>query len=636
MAAKGARVHIYGDWDGAGVKRAQADLSGFQRQAQGFGGAISKSMLGVGAAFGGAFAIGNLVGNAIDFLQDAAKAAVEDQKSVVALSKALDNLGLAHSQPAVEKFIGELQMATGVADDQLRPAYQKLVTATGDVSEAQDLLNLSMDISAATGKDLASVSQAMSRASLGQVSALTRLGIPLDQNIIKSKDFAAAQDVLTQKFGGQAAAAAETYAGKVARLSTAVDEAKETIGYALVGALDDAATSFGGPDGFIPYVEASAEAVATFITGLGVGTQAVIDFLNAATPEESDGGFIQTFLDWAPRVIGMVPGLGQVATVLLAVGGEVFNLGQESIATSEQMTALAESANGGDVAMGKAAIGMGRVATAAYEATVDMEMLKEEVKGFLGLISASQSLDDFRKKLADLDVTLDGNKTSFRGMSDAAKENRDVLREALGDAARIVQSMVDEGKISAGEAEATFAAMRQSIIDGFVNQGFKPEQIRAFLGSQELWTSPFVSTITTAGTAAAEAGYGSGRDAGRNFGRGVAAGIESMSSAVQAEASRLTALANSYRISASVDVPGRAAGGPVSGGSAYIVGERGPELFVPQVSGSIVPNHKMGGGASVNVTVNAGMGTDGYQVGQQVVDAIKKYERVAGPVFAAA
>ena len=86
----------------------------------------------------------------------------------------------------------------------------------------------------------------------------------------------------------------------------------------------------------------------------------------------------------------------------------------------------------------------------------------------------------------------------------------------------------------------------------------------------------------------------------------------------------------------SVRIPGRAVGGPVSGGSPYIVGERGPELFVPGSSGSIIPNNKMGGGARINITVNAGMGANGAQIGEQIVTAIKRYERTSGPVFASA
>jgi TP901 family phage tail tape measure protein len=81
---------------------------------------------------------------------------------------------------------------------------------------------------------------------------------------------------------------------------------------------------------------------------------------------------------------------------------------------------------------------------------------------------------------------------------------------------------------------------------------------------------------------------------------------------------------------------GRATGGSVMGGVGYLVGERGPEIFMPAGSGTIVPNHRLGGGSTVNIVVNAGMGTDGAEVGRKVVDAIKQYERRSGKVFAAA
>jgi hypothetical protein len=88
----------------------------------------------------------------------------------------------------------------------------------------------------------------------------------------------------------------------------------------------------------------------------------------------------------------------------------------------------------------------------------------------------------------------------------------------------------------------------------------------------------------------------------------------------------------------SVGLPGRASGGPVSANTAYVVGERGPEVFVPDVAGTIIPNGPMmsqpggGMGSSINLTVNAGMGTNGAEVGRQIVDALKQYERRNGPV----
>lgn len=92
------------------------------------------------------------------------------------------------------------------------------------------------------------------------------------------------------------------------------------------------------------------------------------------------------------------------------------------------------------------------------------------------------------------------------------------------------------------------------------------------------------------------------------------------------------------RVVSTITAPPRAMGGPVTGGSPYLIGEKGPELFVPDVSGYVVPNNALstntraGLGSTINLTVNAGMGTDGAEVGRQVVDALKRYQRTNGPL----
>lgn len=170
---------------------------------------------------------------------DSVKAAVEDEKSQVALAKALENTTGATQEQirANEKFIRTQQLAFGVADTQLRPAVANLARATGDLKKAQDLTNLSLDISAATGKDLESVSLAIGKAYNGNIGALTRLGVPLDENIKKTKDFNVVQEKLTQLFGGAAAANAQTYAGQLAITSQNVGELKESIGVLLLPAV---------------------------------------------------------------------------------------------------------------------------------------------------------------------------------------------------------------------------------------------------------------------------------------------------------------------------------------------------------------------------------------------------------------
>jgi hypothetical protein len=134
-------------------------------------------------------------------------------------------------------FVDQTQLATGVADTELRSALANLIRFTGDATKAQDLLTLSIDASTATGKDLSAVSTAIGKAYDGNFTALKKLGVPLDDNIIKTKDFEAAQRALNAQFGGAAAANANTFAGRIQILRTRFDEMVESIGYKALPAL---------------------------------------------------------------------------------------------------------------------------------------------------------------------------------------------------------------------------------------------------------------------------------------------------------------------------------------------------------------------------------------------------------------
>lgn len=177
------------------------------------------------------------------FAFDAAKAAAEDEKSQKLLANAIKNSAHATDAQvkATESFITKMQLTYGIADDKLRPAFAKLTRATGDLGESQKLMGLAMDISAGTGKDLETVSFALAKAHEGNMGALTRLGVPLDKNIVKSKDFSAAVTVLSQQFQGSAKTASETFAGKMAIVTQHINESKEQIGYALMPVLQSMA-----------------------------------------------------------------------------------------------------------------------------------------------------------------------------------------------------------------------------------------------------------------------------------------------------------------------------------------------------------------------------------------------------------
>lgn len=176
----------------------------------------------------------------------AVKAAAEDQKSFELLNQALQaNTSATKEQiSAIDDQIGKMSLQVGIADDQLRPAFANLARATGDLTLSQNLLTLATDISAATGKDLESVSIALSKAYGGNVAGLQKLGIPLDENLIKTKDFDGAVQALSATFGGAVNTAANTFEGKLGRLKIALGETVEQAGSFLIPIFTELANLF--------------------------------------------------------------------------------------------------------------------------------------------------------------------------------------------------------------------------------------------------------------------------------------------------------------------------------------------------------------------------------------------------------
>jgi len=215
---------------GQGLMEAEKETKSFSSKVGKYSKAMAKSFAVAGAA-AGAYAIKIGI--------DGVKAAVEDEASQKQLAEALKNTTNATDAQikSTEDYISKQQLAFGVADTKLRPALANLARATGDVGKAQQLTNLAMDISAATGKDLETVSLTLSKAYNGNIGALTKLGIPLDDAIKKSGDFNLVQGELVRLFGGAAKANTETYAGQLAIVTERVGELKESIGVALLPTL---------------------------------------------------------------------------------------------------------------------------------------------------------------------------------------------------------------------------------------------------------------------------------------------------------------------------------------------------------------------------------------------------------------
>jgi hypothetical protein len=224
-------INIGSKLDAKGFKQADTALTKLNKSGQN----LSRTL---GVALGGAAILA--------YAKNAGKAFAEDEKAAASLGRTLENLGLAFGSNAgtINGFISRLERQTGVLDDELRPAMDRFLRATGDVTKSQDLLNLSLDIAAGTGKSVTQVSQSLQKAYLGQTQAIGRLGVGLTKAEITSSSFEEISARLSTLFAGQATTAAEGYAGSLAKLQVAANNAKEIIG----GGLFDAISALGGGD----------------------------------------------------------------------------------------------------------------------------------------------------------------------------------------------------------------------------------------------------------------------------------------------------------------------------------------------------------------------------------------------------
>jgi len=226
---------------------------------------------------------------------DGVKAAIEDEQAQLRLAAALRSAtGATDAQiKATEDFILKTSLATGVADDKLRPAMARLAISTKDTDEAQKLLNLSLDIAKFKNLDLETVANALGRAQDGNTTALGKLGLGLDKTELKTLSFTEVQQKLSDLTGGAAAANAETFQGKIDRLKIGFDEAKESLGVALLPQVEKLITLLN--DKGIP-------ALNGFIAGLTGDESLSAGFTSAEKTGESFGKFID-------RLIGKFQGL---------------------------------------------------------------------------------------------------------------------------------------------------------------------------------------------------------------------------------------------------------------------------------------------------------------------------------------
>lgn len=362
MATGAIIARIITQYSAKGSKQAQKDIAKLGKDFDKFAKRSAKAF-GVAAAASAAFATKIGV--------DAVQAAMSDQKSQALLASTLRNTVGATDEAIAssERYITALQKEVSVADDELRPALATLARATGDVASAQSLLGTALNVSAGTGKDLQTVSLALSKAVNGNLGALTRLGIPLDANTIKSKNFNKALGVLNDTFKDQADVRAKTLEFRLKGLQIAYGEILETLGYALLPVIEQFAGVISTK--VLPQLEAwinankdqLAASLETILTKVPVLINQVFNLFdyiqrNLGTIKLLGAALVSTFA--AAKVYAGVIALSTAVNVLTAAFGR-----QAAAATSAGVATT--FATGGTSALAAAA-GLAAFTTAALVA----------------------------------------------------------------------------------------------------------------------------------------------------------------------------------------------------------------------------------------------------------------------------
>lgn len=620
---------------------------------------------------------------AVAGLGAAVKAAAEDQKAQALLADQLRKTTDATSAQIrqMEEFVDVTQRATGVADDELRPALAVLTRATGDLTQAQELLRLGLDISAGSGKSLEGISLALAKATNGNLGAFTKLGIPLDENIIKTKDFAAAQEVLAKQFGGASTVAANTFSGQMSRLRIVIGEAVESIGYAILendyfqdsiskfpNAVQAAIDAFGKKgikgslDAFVSnmgitgaYVKLFALSVsASFadmankatqsLSLIGLAANLVLGVVNTIAGTElrvSSPGETKKAADDARIAFELQQGIiRNLQTDFDIARNKEAALGAETNRLSDLARSLGVELKGttGAVDEFSGAGGGGKGLTEAEKRAAALrkelgEMLPKALEAAQSeLDSAKKAFDDYAAGIAD---SL--NKLDYGAAYDDAKEGGTSF---LGE----LKKQAEQGQIFAERIQQLVAAgltgpALQQVIDAGAQTGtaIADELLKAnenVLLANKLGTD-LEAAAKAAGQAAAKQFKQEGVNAATELLAGVEATLKSYTIKLTSQklnAKQLQKLKEQFYVDVAFNfqtsgyaIPALAEGGLVTRPTVALIGEAGPELVVPlDRAGS------MGGGDTYQININAAVAD--ARLGGVIVDALRSYNRRTGPI----
>ena len=407
----------------AGMAQAQGGLKGF---AAGMKNLVGPAAIGAGIA---------IAGLATKMAVDGVQAAMANEESLVKLTNTLENLGLAHNTEQIEAYIYQLERSLGVADTELRPAYQKLVVATGNVEDANKALGLALDVSASSGKSLESVTEALSKAFSGQVTGLSRLNLGIDAATLKSGDLNAILDVLATNTAGAAAASADTLTGRMQVLQTAVDNLGEAFGQGLVNSLKKGTEGTGQAVQDMAKLEEGLTEIgeSTGDAALGIAGYIVeLNNINTAVNDAAKGNSIfATALDEALTILNPFSVLTDAASSLMGIFADETDAASDAI---DDSAASAYNAVPGWNAL-STAINTASMRTDEYlqRNGVKLKLIREEN---LGYQDAAARLNNLNNWTATVDTTTK-KLTGSRGAASAA------TKELTKDEKKLIQAYED-------------------------------------------------------------------------------------------------------------------------------------------------------------------------------------------------
>jgi predicted RNase H-like HicB family nuclease len=606
-------IPIISSLDGTGFAKAITQLKKLETNSERAGFIAGKAFLPAVAALGALTAAAGL----------SVKAAMEDAAAQSKLAKQLQNVvGATDAQiKATEDSITAMTLATGVADNELRTAYGTLVTGTESLTTANDLLQLSLDIAAGSGKDLASVSDALAEAYGGNMKALKNLSPQIGGMIREGASLEEVMAELSKTFAGSAAVAANTAEGKFKRLGVALGETSEAIGAAMLPAIEAVLPyliSFGTwAQDHVGTLMAVGTAVAAIATAL-IGFKAAQILANAVT-------IVTTALNWslaasaAAANTAMTIGVGAaaIAAGLVVAAGAFLAFKEATKTTVETIKPFGPQLSEINGGLGPVEKKLGDTGKAAKGMADKIKEATEALQKYL-----KAALEDAQKQLQDAQVAFTDFATSVSDSIKDAFSFADAKNAGDETGAGFLQGLRDQvaGIVKYGSDVKTLLEMGlsqealQAVLDAGGESGAAiAAELIAGGASAITETNELVkaadNAAKTIGQQAAEQWFQAGVDNAKSYLQGVEAAFDVAQKRLKAKGLKLA------------DIKG------ISAGFSEAITRTPVASVTPmQVGGDM----GMPGGGG-NYVINLSTLVPTAESGRIIIDSVRAFNRVAGP-----